>query len=358
MPEQKSNSYSIIEILQYVRKNSQTGRLLFDENGVILAELYFTKGHLVHAKNDKDSGDDVVYQLIGNRTAAIRWERNTPSPDETVTKTEEVLLLGALGILTEEDADDALSSVTPETETAMDTAFENAPIASEITPAPRQPQPPQRVVEVPVRQPEPVIKSAEPANTILDDPEVMLGSDETDSTPALSSVPAALEGMSRLQAMLGDEVLRPPRFRRWSGLPLPFVNAYAFDPSDRQVKTSYDLLWREKFSGLLTCVFGQIEALILLYKGRSVHSRFAEGRNVFKDQNALRRIVDITLPTTEKNVVLIYPLEAEFIHSYAALIMGEPELTGLSSQSVKINKLLGTLEQAQRTGVVHVSNRD
>src|SRR5205814_1892441 len=61
---------------------------------------------------------------------------------------------------------------------------------------------------------------------------------------------------------------------------------------------------------------------------------------------------------SEKNVVLIYPLEAEFVHSYAAIIMGEPELTGLSSQSVKINKLLNTLEQAQRTGVVHVSNND
>jgi hypothetical protein len=68
--------------------------------------------------------------------------------------------------------------------------------------------------------------------------------------------------------------------------------------------------------------------------------------------------VELTIPASEKNVVLIYPLEPEFVHSYAALIMGEPELTGLSSQSVKINKLLNTLEQAQRTGVVHVSNNE
>ena len=141
-------------------------------------------------------------------------------------------------------------------------------------------------------------------------------------------------------------------------MPLPFVSAYSFDPSDRQVKTAYDLLWREKFSGILTCVFGQVESLTMLYKGRAVHSRFVEGRNSFKDQNALRRMIELAIPAGQKNVVLIYPLEAEFIHSYAALIMGDAELTGLSSQSVKINKLLNTLEQAQRTGVVHVSNND
>lgn len=362
MSEQKTNSFSIIEILQYVRKNAQTGRLLFEQQGTTLAELYFSKGHLVHARNEKVSGDDVVYQLIGNKTAQIRWERNLRPTEETVSKMEEALLLGAMGILTEDDEADVMSVVSDEAEQEIDTAFETdepapAPLeapptvpASRPAPTPVQPSPPVEYSEPTI--PGPVLSSSEP----------MIGVPTAGQTPSTNSptlgTGTSLESLGRLQAMLGDEVLRPPRFRRWAGLPLPFVSAYSFDPSDRQVKTSYDLLWRERFSGFLTCVFGQIEAFLLLYKGRAVHSRFAEGKNVFKDQNALRRIIDLTLPPTEKNVVLIYPLEAEFIHSYAALIMGEAELTGLSSQSVKINKLLNTLEQAQRTGVVHVSNND
>ncbi len=344
MSEQKANSFSIIEILQYVRKNAQTGRLLFNEKGVVLAELYFNKGHLIHASNNKVKGDDVVYQLLGNKTAVIHWERNVRPPEETVSKTDEVLLLGALGILTEDDAATVMDVVSQEAEQAMATTFESA--------APPEPTIP--VATPVVRQDAPTTPSAQAVSA---EPVGEGGSSEA-AGPLLGGNNAALEGMSRLQAMLGDEVLRPPRFRRWTGLPLPFVSAYAFDPSDRQVKTSYDLLWREKFSGVLACVYGQIEGLVMLYKGRAVHSRFAEGRNLYKDQNALRRIVELTIPANEKNVVLIYPLEAEFIHSYAALIMGEPELTGLSSQSVKINKLLNTLEQAQRTGVVHVSNND
>ncbi len=369
MSEQKANSFSIIEILQYVRKNAQTGRLLFEEKGASVAELYFNKGHLIHARNDRVTGDDVVYQLLSNKTAQIRWERNISPKEESVSKTDEVLLLGALGILTEDDKADVMDVVSQEAEREMETAFD-APPPLTPTPAPVPtplPQPP-----LPETRPTPPV-SVDPARRPLANPDPNrslvpvpppstpgMELDTTPSTvnPSLGNGSATLDGLSRLQSMLGDEVLRPPRFRRWSGLPLPFVSAYAFDPADRQVKTAYDTLWRERFSGLLTCVFGQTEALILLYKGRAVHSRIAEGRNLFKDQNALRRIIELSIPPNEKNVVLIYPLEAEFIHSYAALIMGEPELTGLSSQSVKINKLLNTLEQGNRTGVVHVSNND
>jgi hypothetical protein len=362
MSEQKTNSFSIIEILQYVRKNSQTGRLLFEEKGTRLAELFFNKGHLVHALNSRVTGDDVVYQLLGNKTAEIRWERNIPAPQETVSKTDEVLLLGALGILTEDDAASVMNMVSQEAEQAMASTFANSapaisepiqPLAEPMIPPVASASPPVAPPVAPVAPPvAPAIPAMPPAAAVAP------SASPSPSGPLLGSSNVALESMGRLQAMLGDEVLRPPRFRRWAGLPLPFVSAYAFDPSDRQVKTSYDLLWREKFSGIMACVFGQIEGLIMLYRGRAVHSRFAEGRTFFKDQNALRRIVELTIPPGEKNVVLIYPLEPEFIHSYAALIMGEPELTGLSSQSVKINKLLNTLEQAQRTGVVHVSNNN
>ncbi len=387
MSEQKLNTFSIIEILQYVRKNAQTGRLLFDEKGQTLAELYFNKGHLVHARNDKIAGDDVVYQLLSNRTAKINWERNLVPKEENVSKTDEVLLLGALGILTEDDAANVMDVVSQEAEYAMDNAFEQPPV--QTPPEPVIPDPAPRQSTVPLKSPatkEPV--NARPSQSTLplnipapldipapladtvpplpsvqptqSDPVMAVPVPLTDppTSPALGTGAETLEGLGRLQSMLGDEVLRPPRFRGWTGLPLPFVSAYAFDPADRQVKSAYDLLWKEKFSGVLTCVFGQIESLTILYKGRAVHSRYVEGRNNYKDQNAMRRTIELTLPAGQKNAVLIYPLEAEFVHSYAALIMGQPELTGLSSQSVKINKLLNTLEQAQRTGVVHVSNND
>lgn len=365
MSEQKTNPFSIIDILQYVRKNAQTGRLLLHEQGRQIAELFFTKGHLIHARNEKVVGDDVVYQLLSNKTAQIRWERNVTPAEETVSKMEEVLLLGALGILTEADANDMMDTVSHEAENAMDSAF-GAP-APAVTPVNNAVSGtfPVTPAQPPVSQPQPTPQvrptpSAPPAQSSLlqelqDDPLAALGA----SSSGTGGNNTAIENLGgRLQSMLGDEVLRPPRFKKWSGLPLPFISAYAFDPSDRQVKTSYDLLWKEKFSGVMTVVFGQNEALMMLYKGRAVHSRLADGKALYKDQNALRRIVDLVMPPGEKNVVLIYPLEAEFIYSYAALIMGEPEFTGLSSQSIKINKLLNTLEQAQRTGVVRVTNGD
>jgi hypothetical protein len=405
MSEQKTNSFSIINILQYVRKNSQTGRLALHDGGRPLAELYFNKGHLIHAKNDKVVGDDVVYQLLSNKTAQIRWERNVAPPEETVSKTDEVLLLGALGILTEADASDVLNVVSSEAEDAMDNAFDEPaipasgqfpavnpgsgqfpavnpgsgqfPVATAgssgqipavrpnpagqvpaVNPQPRAPQTSVSQTQIPTVRPQTTAATSQNI-PILDD--AFVGAPPV-GTPAETPAPSfgnnSLEGLGRLQNIVGDEVLRPPRFKKWSGLPLPFISAYAFDPSDRQVKTSYDLLWKEKFSGVLSVIYGQTEAMMLLYKGRAVHSRIHDGKTLYKDQNALRRIIDIVVPPNEKNLVLIYPLEADFIHSYAALIMGEPELTGLSSQSVKINKLLNTLEQAQRTGVVHVTNGD
>src|SRR5207247_1337762 len=70
----------------------------------------------------------------------------------------------------------------------------------------------------------------------------------------------------------------------------------------------------------------------------------------------LRYLVDVVVPENERNAILIYPLEPDFVHSYAALLMGETLLDKFSSQGMKINKLLNTLEHSQHTGVVRVSN--
>ncbi len=334
MSELRSNSFSIIELLQYVRRNSETGRLTFEENGSMLAELYFRAGHIIHASNGKNVGDDVVYQLLGNRTAKIRWEKSHVPTQESVTRTDEALLLGALGILTENDAEDVLKMVSEEAQQAMEEAFEDTPTYNDYDPSAtmelaRETQP------IPIMSPNP-------------------------PTPILTANAQAIEQMGQLQTMLGDEVLRPPRFRKWTGLPLPFVSAYSLSNFKewRVIRSVLDLLWKEKFSGYLSIVTNNnnIEALIIFYKGRAVHSRYAENKQFFKDQNALRRIVDLTMVEGERTPVLIYPLEPDFVRSYSALIMGEKLLDSFSSTSMKINKLLNTLEHSRHTGVVMVSN--
>jgi hypothetical protein len=347
MAEPRPNSFSIIELLQYVRRNSETGRLLFEENSTLIAELFFRQGHLIHASNGKVTGDDVVYQLLGNRTARIRWEKRKNPDEETVSKTDEMLLLGALGILTEDDAESLMRPVSSQLEQEMAQTFKGStlpipePAPVETAPAPIKPDEP-AVKEVAI--------STEPAPAPVVAP----------ITTVLGANTQAIEQLGQLQHMLGDEVLRPPRFRRWRSLPLPFVSAFGLvdAPEWRVARNALDLLWREKFSGFITIVTinPPQESVIILYKGRVVHSRYADGRASYKDQNAIRRIVDMVINDNERNAILLYPLEADFIHSYVSLFMGEKLLDSFSSTSMKINKLLNTLEHSQHTGVVMVSN--
>ncbi|MEI7555695.1 DUF4388 domain-containing protein [Candidatus Chlorohelix sp.] len=339
MSETRSNSFSIIELLQYILRHSESGCLSFEENGASIAELFFKQGHLIHASNDKVTGDDVVYQLLGNRSARIHWDKKLTPESESVTKTDELLLLGALGLLTEDDAESALQAVNEETNRLMAYTFEaveaNTSIDEPITNRTKITPQPQVVPESPIVAPSPL-------------------------NPILSANSQAIEQLGQLQFLLGDEVLRPPRFRRWSGFPLPFVSAFVLkdSPDWRVVRNVLDLVWREKFSGFLTIITANplIEAVVILYKGRVVHSRYADNRAIHKDQGALRRIVDVTVSPNERNPILLYPLEADFIHSYTALIMGDKLLDSFSSTSMKINKLLNTLEHSQHTGVVHITN--
>jgi hypothetical protein len=363
MSQQRANSFSIIELIKYVRKNAQTGRLLFLENDRISAEVYFNKGHLRHAKNKTVTGDDVVYQLLGNKTAEVRWERNAAPPEDSISRMEEVLLLGALGILTEDDATDLRparkedpdtgleptlpAQPVPQTPVAVHPPVENhlaaPPVSNPVLPTQHRVRP---LTAIPAKTP------AQVASEIA--PEANLNQ----AAPLVENGGVNRTGLEQLREKLGDEVLRPPRFHHWTGLPLPFVSAFAFEPPDGLVKTAYDLLWQVNFSGFITCFLGKVEGFSLFYRGRIVHSRFATGPDCYKDTNALRRLLSQSIPAGETNSVLIYPLEPEFVHSYSALIMGEPELSGLSSQSVKINKLLNTLEQGNRTGVVHITSAE
>lgn len=348
MSQQRANSFSIIELIKYARKKGQTGRLLFLENERPFAEVYFTRGHLRHATNKSVNGDDVVYQLLGNKTAEVRWERNVAYPEQTISRTEEFMLLGALGILTEDDASGLSATATDAVEREPASPAQEA--GSEI-PAP---------LDNPLTGPGNPVLTDE--NHSTPPPVSAEKSPVSEPEPAIGVIPLDVNsetgrtGLEQLREHLGDEVLRPPRFHHWTGLPLPFVSAFALEPPGGLVKTAYDLLWKANFSGFMTCFLGQTEGFSLLYRGRVVHTRFAEGVDFYRDMQALRRMINQQVPADEQNKLLIYPLEPEFVHSYSALIIGEPELTGLSSQSVKINKLLNTLEQGNRTGVVHITS--
>jgi Domain of unknown function (DUF4388) len=363
MADQK-NSPSIIELLQYVRRNKETGCLIFEENGARFAELYFKQGHLTHAQNNKVEGDDVVYQLLGKSNALIRWERGIAPQYETVTKNDEVLLLGALGILTEDDAESIISMVSHEAEQQMATTFSASPSQTPLPPIKSEvvtalpnpvrtefanPNPPRPPVEQPVFV---------PANTFI-------APADTGTSPEISTTAPIVnpfESMPQLRTLVGDEVLRPPRFRKWKGLPLPFVNAFSLEtyPNSHNVRAVLELLWNEGFSGFMTVVAnkGEVEGVSILFKGRPIYNQFAVGNSVIKDQNALRRLMEFNIPPNEPNALLIYPLEADFVHSYSALLMGETLLDKFSSQGMKINKLLNTLENSRHNGVVRVTSED
>ncbi len=346
MSQPRANSFSIIELIKYVCNNGQTGRLLFLENDRLNAEIYFNKGHMRHAKNTTLTGDDVIYQLLGNKTAEVRWERNVAPVEDSIDLTKESRLLGALGILTGEAA------------AKKGHARTDQGIPVEIS------QPKKRPVNIrilPARKPTTASPVNHPDNHQGPDTAAIAPKADMSQADALTSTSEAnRDGAEQLRQQLGDEVLRPPRFKHWTGLPLPFVSAFGLEPADGQLKTAYDVLWKASFSGFITCSLARSEGFSLLYQGRIIHSRFADdqGKHFSKDKDALHQIINQQIPTSGKNCVLIYPLEPEFVHSYSALIIGEAELNGLSSQSVKLNKLLNTLEQGNRTGVVHITNAE
>lgn len=357
MPQPSTNSFPIIELIKYVRNKNQTGRLLFLEDDRFSAEVFFKKGHLRHAKNKTITGNEVVYQLLDNRTAQIRWERNIAPGENSIGSAEENVLLGALGLLPDG------GTAGPQTDglapyPAIKSSLEDFP---EIT----------GTEEIPLTGPLPTRPDA-PAQSLTGNLPAPAVGPETPSTNGatshnhngnshnpLSEIAEATEiGAEQFREQLGDEVLRPPRFRFWSGLPLPFVSAFVFEPEDGMVKTAYDTLWKANFSGFITYMLPHCEGFSLLYRGRIVHSRFADDtvQGYLKDQNALHRITGQHIPSNEASSLLVYPLEPEFVHSFSALIIGEPELNGMSSQSVKLNKLLNTLEQGNRTGVVRINS--
>ncbi len=350
MPQPTTNSFSIIELVKYVRNHTQTGRLLFLEEDQPGAEIFFKKGHFRHAKNKGATGNEVIYQLLDNRTARIRWERNIAPAEDSINPAEESVLLGALGLLPQE------GTVRPQTGSLIPRPVVQPALDGQVEIAESVQLPLTGLLPTQTAEMAQNLTATPPASTPV--PQTLATNGAAGHNPLSEIAESSEIEAEQFREQLGDEVLRPPRFRFWTGLPLPFVSAFVFEPEDGMVKTAYDSLWKANFSGFITYVLPRSEGFSLLYQGRIIHSRFADdtGHGYFKEEEALRRITGQQIPPNETSCLLVYPLEPEFVHSFSALIIGEPELNGMSSQSVKLNKLLNTLEQANRTGVVHVNS--
>src|SRR5690242_5724222 len=112
MGELRSASVTLAEIIAYIKQTRQTGRLTVRIQGPAgtaegPAALVFETGHLVDARNAAESGDDLVYRLLGQREATYSFDRLAPDQlpsTRTITRVQELLMLAAIGILSEEDA--------------------------------------------------------------------------------------------------------------------------------------------------------------------------------------------------------------------------------------------------------------
>ena len=111
MGELQGASVTLAEIIAYVKQTHQTGRLLVrtrpSSETTAPAELTFESGHLIDAHQGGERGDDLVYRLLANREASYAFDRLSPEalPSErSISRVQELLVLAAIGILSEEDA--------------------------------------------------------------------------------------------------------------------------------------------------------------------------------------------------------------------------------------------------------------
>lgn len=111
MGELHSASVTLAEILAYIKQTRQTGRLNVRTREIPTtasapAALTFDQGHLVDARSGDEQGDDLVYRLLSSRDATYSFDRMSPDalPSErTISRVQELLVLAAIGVLSEED---------------------------------------------------------------------------------------------------------------------------------------------------------------------------------------------------------------------------------------------------------------
>jgi hypothetical protein len=317
MGELRSGSVSLAEIIAYIKQTSQTGRLTIRNESTpdIPALLTFETGHLVDARCNGEAGDDLVYRLLGVRGGAYTFEHaphGIPTGGRSIARWQELLILAAIGVLSEEDA----------------------------APAPaRQPDPPP--VPPPATPPLATAPPARsPADTLVLTPTPTISLLPTPAVPPPSAVPipgapAAPPGPAPSLPLAAPQAADPatePRraVRRLLGfhnpvpLPRPAPVPTGLDAPDARFLTVLERLEGERFSGYLAWDTPAGRGRLIWFAGRVIEAQWAEAQSgAFDREYAMGRFTNAALSDPQAaRAILAYPLDPNLVWSYSALAGG------------------------------------
>ncbi|MDQ2808954.1 MAG: DUF4388 domain-containing protein [Chloroflexota bacterium] len=300
MGELQSASVTLAEIIAYIKQTEQTGCLHVRlpapaADAGSPATLVFAQGRLLDARQDDESGDDLVYRLLGNRTATYAFDRLSADAlpaTRSISRLQELLVLATIGVLAEEDAAPPSAQQTQAFTAALD-----APDAPAATRAP--------------------------------------------AAPAL------------------PPTLRPPRpFRRRNMIPLPPGDLLEIDvPVGGGLIPILDRLERDEVSGYVTWFSDTAEGLLLLYLGQVIDAHWAEVHTptTLADGHAVRHFAAAALAERDADrAVAVYRLDPDFVWSYSALAYSAPRSSMQGMDHVRLPALLARLTAEGQTGCVKV----
>jgi hypothetical protein len=332
MGELRSASVTLAEIIAYVKQTGQTGRLNVragDDSQAPPASLVFDEGHLVDARQGDESGDDLVYRLLGNRAATYSFDRinaETLPKERSIARWQELLVLGAIGVLTEED-------------TTRDDEDEDEGEGEDTAPGgPPAPRPNRATsvagLEVPANGPPPAPKREAPP----------LPPPPPPVEHPRAAIPATIRTRQR-PFKRRNMIALPP------GDPLPIEGAGVGQLSDVLVQ-----LERDQVSGYVTWFSDTAEGLLLLYRGQIIDAFWAEAHSpaTFAEGHAVRRFAAATGAPGGGTGVNVYRLDADFVWSYSSLAYGANRSSLQGMDHVRLPALLDRLAAAEHTGCVKV----
>ncbi len=310
MVELTTDSTSLAEMLAYIKRKVRSGCLLIREEqagGEVEARLYFDEGHLVDVRRGVDSGDDIIYRLLGSKMRQrFSWQNGSPAPGTSISRADEYFLLATLGLQDDVETMRRQSDI----EQVLD-----APEPLSPPPAEQLAAQPDRVAQAQLRftrhdtMPLPLGRAV-----ALDD--VLALASNVGVTPEDDSLAHLLDGLA-VQLFSG--------YLSWERR------------GSRGVLLLYrgqiiDALWRD--SGVLAGGFATLSA-----------DTAAAYRQIEREasQNALRSAATLTA------------LDDDFVRSYAALAYGENALGSRPSREQSLTSLLTSLSRNAHTGCLKVT---
>jgi hypothetical protein len=314
MGELRSGSVSLAEIIAYIKQTSQTGRLTIRNESTpeVPALLTFETGHLVDARCDGEVGDDLVYRLLGVRGGAYTFEhtpQGVPSRERSIARWQELLILAAIGVLSEDDA--ALApAVAPPPARPPAAAPPPSPVPAPAAAA----SPP-----VPAAASEPPDGAPAGGKTTLIIP--LPGPPPPGPNPAAPAAPLSPAGP------IGPEA-RPVRrllaFHNPVPLPRPTPVPTGLDASGASFLTLLERLEGERFSGYLAWDLPMARGRLIFCAGRVIEAQWVEAQGgAFDREYAMGRFTNAALNETPAvRTILAYPLDPNFVWSYSALAGG------------------------------------